>query len=338
MKCLKCIKCTRLALLAVATWLLASMGVAGDPHLLIVSGLSGEPRLGDTFHEWAAALKDAARERYGLPASHVVFLAEKPERDPARIDGVSSRERVRKELAGIADRSVGGDLVMVVLIGHGSFQGDEARFNLPGPDMTPADFAEAIAPLAGRQIAFVNAASASGDFVKVLAGKDRVVVTATRSGMERNETVFGRYFVEAFTGEAADSDKDEQVSLLEAFDYARRETSRFYDEKKRLATEHALLEDDGDGVGVPQPGAETGDGALARRLKLALVSGGARAATADVAQGGVHAEKRALEARIEALKARKDKMEPEAYARELEALLLELARKSQAVREKDGPK
>lgn len=317
--------------LAAGVWLLAATAGAGETHLLIVSGLSGEPRLADEFHEWAVSLKEAARDRYGLPASRVIYLAEKPARDPARIDGVSTREGVRQAIATLAERSAAGDFVMIVLLGHGSSQGDEARFNLPGPDMTPADFASALTPLEGRQVAFVNAASASGDFVKALSGKNRVVVTATRSGMERNETVFGRYFVEAFAGEGADADKDERVSLLEAFDYARRQTARFYEEKKRLATEHALLDDDGDGVGIADPGAQTTDGALARRLQLVRTSVGA---AADPRR----AEKRALEARIEALKARKESLDPEAYARELETLLLELARMSQAPPPKGEPK
>jgi hypothetical protein len=158
----------------------------------------------------------------------------------------------------------------VLLIGHGSAQGGEARFNLPGPDLTAADFGQLLARFSTQRVALVNAASASGDFVVALSAPNRTIITATRGASEKNETVFGGYFVKAFAGEVADTDKDGQVSLLEAFSYARREVERFYQSENRLQTEHALLDDNGDGEGSRDPDASATDGANARRFLLGL--------------------------------------------------------------------
>ena len=108
--------------------------------------------------------------------------------------------------------------MFVVLIGHGTFDGRVAKFNLPGPDMTPADFAPLLKSLKSKQVVFVNTASASGPFIEELSAPGRTIVTATRTGAERFATLFGGYFVDALSGDAADADKNRRVSVLEAFD------------------------------------------------------------------------------------------------------------------------
>src|SRR5690606_37660771 len=152
------------------------------------------------------------------------------------------------------------DHVFVLLIGHGSAQPGAARVNLPGPDPTAEDYARMLAPFTTQRIAFIVAASASGGFIGPLSGPNRVVVTATRSAHERNETIFGRYFVQAYADDVADVDKDGRVSVLEAFEYATRKTARFYESQNRLRTEHALLDDNGDGKGSQEPDPRAGDG------------------------------------------------------------------------------
>ena len=131
-----------------------------------------------------------------------------------------------RTLARVAARATPGDQVWIVLIGHGSAQGEVSRFNLPGPDLTASDFARMLEPLARQRVAFVNASSASGDFVKALAGPGRAIVTATRSPTERNATQFARHFATALATPGADVDKDGGVSLLEAFAFAKREVAR----------------------------------------------------------------------------------------------------------------
>jgi hypothetical protein len=308
----------------------------GQTYLLLVTGLGGEPQYSDAYYKAAVAMADAARTRFGVPDSAIIYLAENPARDPARIRGQSTKANVEQALARLAERARPGDQIFILLIGHGSVQGDEARFNLPGPDVTSADFARLLKRFAAQQVIFVNAASASGDFVRALSGPNRVIITATKSGMERNETMFARVFVQAFTDDVADTDKDGRVSLLEAFTYARREVARAYEEDGRLLTEHAQLDDNGDGVGTGDPDGRSGDGALARRLWLT----GARAvaATSDPRLAPLYAQRRELEQRVAALRARKASMDSTAYEQELEKLLVALAQKNQAIRAAEGGK
>jgi hypothetical protein len=319
--------------------LLALFSLAGpaaaQSYLVVVTGLSGEPHYAHAFHEWATTLIDAAEARWGVPESNVVYLAEKVETDPKRIAARSTRENVESTLMDVAARAAPDDQIFVVLIGHGATRGGESRFNLPGPDMTPADFDAALDGFTTQKIVFVNAASASGEFIAPLSAQNRAIITATRSGNESNQTVFAAYFTQAFAGDGADVDKDERVSALEAFNYARREVARVYEADGRLLTEHALLDDNGDGEGSGELDPLAADGRLARTLFL---SGG----TGAVASGAVpsdprlavlYQERRQLEERVAALRTRKDEMDPEDYERELEELLVELALKTREIRE-----
>lgn len=310
----------------------------GDSHLLIVSGIGGQPQYSDAFHRWGTALYDAATERLGLPASNVTYLAEQAERDP-RIQARSTKDNLEQALTDIGTRAGPADRVFVVLIGHGSTNNDEPRFNLPGPDIAAVELAEHFRTKFPTQlVVLANTSSASGDFLSILSGPGRVIVTATKTGFERNETVFGEFFVEAFAGDGADVDKDERVSLLEAFNYARIETARSYEDDERLLTEHAMLDDNGDGEGStePDPQQEGGDGALARTLFLDRVGVMVAGHTAgDSVLAVLYNEKRSLEERIATLTNLKGQMEEAAYEAELEELLVELALKNRAIRERE---
>jgi hypothetical protein len=309
----------RAAAVIVAGVLLGGLGrvaAAEQSHLVIVVGLGGEKKYSDAFQAAAVSMVGAAEKKLGLDPAHIVSLGEKD----------ATRESVQKALRDVAARAAPGDLVFVLLIGHGSSQQGESRFNLRGPDMTPADFVPLLDALAGRTVVFVNTASASGDFVKALAGADRIIVTATRSAQERNETTFAAHFVEAFAAAGADADKDQRVSAMEAFEYARREVQRFYEKERRLLTEHAVLED----------GRE---GALARTVFLG--SGDAETPSADAGDPKLLAlrqERRAAERRLDALKARKGTTAASAYEEELETLLLELAMKDEEIRGREAEK
>jgi hypothetical protein len=305
----------------------------GTPYLLVVTGASGGAPYADRFHAAAARLVDAVR-RGGVPAANVLWLAETPTRDP-RITARSGRAEVERAFADLATRVRAGDPVLVLLVGHGSAQGGDARFNIPGPDLTARDWARLVGTLKGARVAFVNAASASGDFLPALSATGRIVVTATKSGSERNETRFAEHFTAAYAGGGADVDKDGRVSLLEAYGYARRETEREYETQSRLLTEHAQLDDDGDGTGTAAPSATTGDGRLAR----AFVLGGAAVATsgAPAAADPALAKRKAdLEQRLADLRGRKASMSAADYDTQLEALLVELARVNRAMRAPAG--
>jgi hypothetical protein len=314
--------------------LLAREARADQSHLVVVVGLGGEPKYSEAFDLLATSMIQAAEKRLGLAAADIDYYGEKAA-DPKRpaYRGRSTRENVTRALESLAGTARPGDLVFILLIGHGSFQAGESRLSLPGPDMTAADFAPLLARLSAQQVVLVNTASASGDWGKALGAKGRTIVTATKSGMERNETEFPRYFIEAFTGDGADADKDGRVSVLEAFTYAKREVERFYEKSHRLLTEHAVLDDDG--LGAPTP---DGDGRLARTLFLG--GAGENAADASTAADPRLAELRQrrgeLERRIGALKARKEQMAEAEYQDELETLLLELAREDEAIRKHGG--
>jgi hypothetical protein len=304
-------------------------------RLVVISGLAGEPKYAGSFHAWSASLVDAARSRYGVADSSIVWLAEDPAKAPGRIGGRSTKENVARTLDGLATRMRAGEQLVVVLVGHGSVQADSVRLTLPGPDLSAADLSRMLAKHGGRRVAVIVAASSSGDFVPSLSGPGRVIITATKSGFERNESIFGGHFVAALAGDGADADKDGRVSLLEAFIYATREVRRVYEQENRLLTEHALLDDNGDRSGSAEPGARGGDGGLARSFFLTGVATSTAAST-DPRAAALRKEKEELESKIEALKARKATMDAKAYEAELERLLVDLAATTRALRAIEG--
>ena len=318
--------------------LFMTTSVAGaQTQVIIVTGASGEPTYAASFHAAGSALVDALVTKHGLTPDDVTYLAENPAKDPKRIDGKSSKQEVKQAIARVAGRARAGDRVLLMLIGHGSHGGSESRFNLPGADVTAAELGVMLEPLKAMQVAVVNAASASGDFVAALSAKNRIVVTATKSSYERNETLFPRYFVAAFTAPGADTDKDERVSLLEAFVYTKREVGRAYETDSRLPTEHAMLDDDGDRRGSAEPDPRAGDGSLARRFIVGGATKGASIAATTPGGSALVAKKTQLEAQVDSLRRRKGTMAADAYERELERLLVELAQVSQAIREGKMP-
>lgn len=309
---------------------------AGSPaagqglELLVVTGLSGEAAFAKRFNESAGQLVDAALTRWGLPRAAVTWLAEDPAAAPGRISGRATRDAVLEALARIAGRTGADDVVLITLLGHGSQQGSEARLSLPGPDLTAADLATALGAFARQTVVVVNAASASGDFLPVLSGPRRVIVTATRGSFERNATMFGDHFIRGLATGLADADKDGRVSVAEAFAFARHEVARAYEAERRLLTEHAQLDDDGDGRGTQDlAAAGATDGTLARAVTFALTRD---ALAADPRAQPLLAERRRLERLVAELRQRKPAMDSVAYERELERLLLALAETNQALR------
>ena len=211
--------------------------------LLIVVGLAGDPEHGELFQKWGSALAEAS-ESIGVASERLVYLSDAKE--DARVRARATREEIDSALSVFAQAAAPDDVVYVVLVGHGSYDGRTARFNLPGPDMTPADFDTLLRKLPARNVVFVNTSSSSGPFLEELSGPGRTIITATRNGAERFTTLFGGYFVEAFSTDASDADKNKRVSMLEAFQYAKNEVERAYEREGLLATEHALLDDNGD--------------------------------------------------------------------------------------------
>jgi hypothetical protein len=319
---------------------LARQAPGAATHVLIVAGVGGAPEYEQAFYEGAMKMAEAARSGGGLPDSAITVLAERPERDPRRIAARSTKVEVERAIARVAKAANPGDLVFILLIGHGSARDGHSLLNLPGPDMSAADFARAVKPLSAQRLAIVNTASASAEFIPVLSAKNRAVVTATSSVMERNATRFARHFVDAYAGDVADADKDGRLSLLEAYTYARREVAREYESANQLQSEHAMLDDDGDGKGTAEPGAHTADGALASRLFLDQGAAAAKvvagAGSNDPRVAALLHHKDSLDAKIDALRRRKASMDSTAYERALETLLVDLATTTRTLRQLTG--
>ena len=321
---------------AILVWSIQTGAVsAQETHVLVIGGLGGDAEHRERFLEWGSTFVDAVTGKLGVGSDYITYLGERPEADP-RIDSRSTRENVEKAFSEIASKAGAGDEVFVLLIGHGSYASGESRFNLPGPDLSAEDFALMLDPLSDHRVSFANATSASGGFIRVLSRPGRAIVTATKTGMERNEPVFAGYFVEAYAGDGADFDKNGRVSLSEAFEYARIEVAREYENDGLLLTEHALLDDNGDGEGSEE--LEGGlDGALSASLYLGLSPTAMDAlSTDDPVLRALFEEKAALEQRIEELRAVSDQMERERYETALEDLLVQLALKNRQIQAQRG--
>jgi hypothetical protein len=304
---------------------LASPASAQDTHLLVIVGVGGDEAHTKQFHGWASAIVDAAKKQ-GVAAGNVTYLGEQPETDPTRISGRATRDSVAKAIEGLAARSGPNDEVFILLIGHGSFDGRTAAFNLPGPDLNAADYANLLKKFTTQRIVFVNTASSSGAFLPVLAGPGRTIIAATKTGGERNETRFPGFFVEALTAEAADRDRNGRVSMLEAFDFAKAKVEETYKQGGHILTEHAALDDGSEGK-------------FAGSLYLAPPrSRSADMASADPKLRALMEEREALEREIASLQQRKNSLDPAAYESQLEKLLTDLALKSRAIRELETKK
>jgi hypothetical protein len=263
--------------------------------------LGGEP---DYEQRFASQVKEASKLL--APAGPDVQVT-------ALSDADASKARIQETLGAIARKATKDDSFLLVLIGHGTFDGEQYKFNIPGPDIADTELASLLDRIPAGQQLVVNATSASGASAESLARADRLVVTATKSGTEKNATVFARYWIEALRDPASDTDKNEVISALEAFRFAEAKTKSFYETQKRLATEHASLSGGGEG----------NQGAA--RFALLRI-GAAQAAAADPAKRAILDKREELEAQIDNLKFRKAAMPTEEYREQLQKLLLELAR------------
>lgn len=305
------------AMLAAAGCALVSASpiAAQRTHLLLVTGLGGEPQYSETFTKQGAALYDAARTQWRVADSSLTWLAEDPARDPRRIAGRANKESVGVAFLALSRRVGPGDVVVVVLIGHGSGEGPGSRVNLPGADPTAAEYASWVSGFARQTVVFVVGASASGDFATVLKGPGRVVLTATRTSFERNESLFAGHFVRGIASNDVDADKDGRTTVMESFTFAVREVAKTYETERRMLTEHAVVSD---------------SVLAARTVYAAAVSSG------DLRVVALVAERKALEEEFEKLRARKAGMPEADYARELERLLVAIAEKSAEIRAVGG--
>jgi hypothetical protein len=301
---------------------------------ILVTGVSGDPDLQKGYLKELTDLRGLLEGALAFPRDHVYALFDDPKMDPARIQYQSTREnleKVRKEIAGRVGK---GDLVFIFLEGHGNFDEDKYKLNLVGPDPTGEELAEVFYSIPAERFVVINATSCSGGSLEALSGRGRIVVSATKSGNERNLTHFGKYFIEAFANNNADVDKNGRISIFEAFTYAAHKVEEYYTKSGSLPTEHPVLSDNGGASALTL--AEAGNqSALASRT--AYVDSGsplyAQAGNDPESQALVK-EAQALERQIELLKAAKGEMKQEEYDKRLEELLTKLAEVQARLRKK----
>ena len=288
------------------------------------------PTVGETnqtqFRQWAFSLHDILARDYGYSSDSIILLYDKGHTDlvgDERIDGACDRGGIEQGLASLAARVSTGDQITLYLIGHGSGAEEESKFNIVGPDITGAEFAELLDQFKDQSVAIVNTTSASYGFSTSLSGEGRVVISSTRSPSERYDPIFSRYFIEALDNRNGDRDKNNRVSMLEAFEYAKSNVEAWYEEQGRLASEHAGLDDNGDALFSLDPVVDSADGRLA---EIAYID----AAVDEVLGLSPQARElkfqmQNLERDIFVLRGRKQDFLESDYWLEMESLLVELA-------------
>lgn len=300
----------------VALLLLAALSLPAATYYVTLAGLGGEPDYAQRFKMWAEDI-DGSLKKAGGEATVTTM-------------NVPQLEQIRARFAELAKQAKPVDSLVVILIGHGSYDGREYKFNIPGPDITATELAAMMDRIPAQRQLVVNMTSSSGGSIEQLRRPNRIVIAATKTGSEKNATNFARYFAEALREPAADTDKNESVSALEGFRYAQTKTTEFFDTQKRLATEHSVIEDTGKGMGERTATAENGQGKLAGVFTLVRLGANAAAAR-DPNKRPLLDKMEQLEQAIEKLKFEKAAMPAQEYKRQLTQLLLDLARNQEAL-------
>jgi hypothetical protein len=303
----------RLAGLCTAAALLLALPARGGTYVVTVAGLGGEA---DYEQRFTGIAKDLDR----------VFKSAGPDVHATTFTGAdSTRAKLTQTLQQVASQAKPDDDFVLVLIGHGSFDGTQYKFNLVGPDISADELNALCDKIAAKRQLIVDTTSSSGGALLALQRPGRAVVAATKNGTEKNATVFARYFAEALQDPSADTNKDDQISAMEAFTYAAKKTADFYDSQKRLATEHAIFEDTGRADGVREASTETGEGRLLSTITLVRL-GSAQQAANDPAKRDLLAQKEELEQKIDELKFDKAAMTSDDYKAQLTDALVKLAK------------
>ncbi len=272
-------------------------------YMVTVAGLGGEPDYETRFSMLATDTDKILHT--GAAADRVVETLKGPAATKANVTAALSR---------VAAQAKPQDAFVLMMIGHGTFDGEVYKFNLPGPDISAPELAALLNRISATRQLVVDMTSASGGATDALKRANRTIITATRSGAERNATVFARFWVEALRDPVADTDKNGQVTALEAFHYAQTKTQEFYTEQKHLMTEHAQLDDQ------------------QRAATFTLVRYGSNAAeNSDPGKRELVTKKEQIENQIDALKYQKDLMNPDDYRKQLTQLLVELAKTQAAI-------
>ncbi len=299
-------------------FLALACALRAETFYVTVAGLGGEAEYEQRFTGWA---KDIDK----------LLKASEPNAKVDTLFGVgATKDLLAAKLKEIAKEAKPDDSLVLMMIGHGSFDETDYKFNLPGPDLSGTELANLLDQIPAKHQLVVNMTSASGGSLVSLEKPGRVVITATKSGTEKNATYFTRFWVEGLRDPTADTDHNDVISALEAFKYAEQKTAKFFETQNRLATEHAMIEDTGKGEAVKAPSAENGQGLVAGHFALVHLAGVTEMVN-NPAKRILLQRKEELEQAIDVLKYKKASMDLNQYRRDLQALLLELAKTQEAL-------
>jgi hypothetical protein len=298
-------------------------GAFADSSALIMRGVAGSPEHEAKFVKWATGTQKALIDKFGFSPDHVILLEDKK----------TVQAEIQKAFGTLKQQLKAGDTLFLFMIGHGSGDDGEYKFNISGPDYTAEDYNKLLATLPAGRVVIVAATPASGAGLEKFAGKNRVVITATRSGQEGNDVVFYDYFLAALQGTAADEDKDQKVSVWEAFKYAVTETERFYKDEGRLSTEHALLSDNGTAEKIDLKVKEPP--LLARTTSFVVDR---PIVSSDPKMQALLTQRKEIQTKIENLNINKSSMPASEYDKQLEDLLVQLALKNQEIKQQEPKK
>jgi hypothetical protein len=305
--------------------LIAAPAAAAERYALVISGVSGEEKYAAQQKQWREEISTFLTTGLSVPDANLVVLDEQNQGS-----STSTAVNVRRVLGDLRRRLTANDTLLLVLLGHGTYDGIDAKFNLVGPDLNATEWKDALEGLAGR-VVVVNTTESSFPFLEHLSSSGRVVITATDSASQRFATVFPEYFIRSLVDRSSDFDKNGRVSILEAFNAASAGVKQHYEQRGQLSTERPLIDDDGDGTGR-EAGAPGADGTIAGSVYLDPEPGTRSSGDAEVA--ALERQRLVLAAQLEALKERKGSMTEAEYQAELERILVDLVKIAQAIRQR----
>jgi len=295
---------------------------AGERYAVLISGVSGAEKYAERQQKWRSELAAFLTTGFAFADANVVTLDEASQGSTR-----ATAENVRRLFADLRRRVTRDDTLLLILLGHGTYDGTDAKFNLVGPDLNAAEWQQMLDGLPGRLV-LVNTTASSFPFLEKISRAGRVVITATDSPAQRFATMFPEYFIQALADQSSDADKNGRVSVWEAFASASAGVRRHYEQRGQLTTERPLLDDNGDGVGR-EAGTPGDDGNVARNVYLDAEP---TAPSGDAEMAALERQRKALAAQLDDLKTRKASMSEEQYQAELEKILTELARIAQDIR------
>jgi hypothetical protein len=292
---------------------------------ILISGSSGDPELQQAYLKEMTDLYSILTDSLGFPRSRISVLFEDPSKNPGMIQRKSTRNELQSLCRELAAQVQKSDLVFVFIEGHGYYDGKTYKLAMVDPDPTGEELASMLYSIPAQRFIIMNATNCSGGSIPALSREGTIIITATKSGMETNQTHAAQFFIDAFKNNAADSDKNGRVSIMEAFSFTKKKVEEYYKSGDNIPTEHTVLDDNGDGKAQNQPSPENGEGLIAKTTFLDAGAPVLNRAGLTPEQQKFAAEAQSIETQVEALKYAKSGMPEADYEKKLEELLVKLA-------------